>query len=699
MIVAVSLVALLGMGMIVVDVANWWVHKRHLQTQADAAALAGGTLLREGCLSSDVKQQVANYATAGSWTTPGMPSATVLENSQIGVGQSESVLGAFNADGYPGTSAGTTTPSDPCTNALVDVKLTDKNIPYLLPAFGPGVLGRIDAHARYQSKQVSAAAGLLPFAAEDPVPLSVRAVVVDETSGAVLGSVFLTKSAGCQAGFFCNSTSFALPAQSGSAVSGDPVGIRINASGTINSDGTPDVTAASTPAACDTHQQCFDTQSSNGLVQLRAWPDASQHPANTDVAMIHRVQVSAPQGNCLVRGSATGYFADLPAVSPACSSTATVSADVEFGGTGVNYPPVNGTGATTAAVNLSTDGGTTSTAMVYQGAHVWQGTVNIPNEADAPTALSLQAVAHSGKISVKNGQPKDCSLANLPGACSGSFSQVQRIFSAAGSTASRTGLLDSLLVTDNSSPTAPDDTYSLSCGTTCPTHNYTIAVHFHDGLKPDTTTGATPTPVLRSQGNTVSCSGQSNLAADIQGACGWYRAYRFTAVPPLPADSGCPDAATAYPNNSLATNPSECADVRNGNGANPNAVGSALSQRINKPTPTADVTVCNAPNNWSSQPDFPTGDPRLVTLFTIFRWPSSNNGSLPVTGLAEFYVTGWKGNGTSNTDPCGTDAVGLSNGDVVGHFVNADILPAHGVVGNQACDFNSPTPCLAALVE
>ena len=25
-----------------VDIGNWWVHKRHLQTQADAAALAGG---------------------------------------------------------------------------------------------------------------------------------------------------------------------------------------------------------------------------------------------------------------------------------------------------------------------------------------------------------------------------------------------------------------------------------------------------------------------------------------------------------------------------------------------------------------------------------------------------------------------------------------------------------------------------------
>ena len=33
-----------------VDIGNWWVHKRHLQTQVDAAALAGGALLGE-CFS------------------------------------------------------------------------------------------------------------------------------------------------------------------------------------------------------------------------------------------------------------------------------------------------------------------------------------------------------------------------------------------------------------------------------------------------------------------------------------------------------------------------------------------------------------------------------------------------------------------------------------------------------------------------
>ena len=30
-----------------IDIGNWWVHKRHLQLQADAAALAGGGRFNE----------------------------------------------------------------------------------------------------------------------------------------------------------------------------------------------------------------------------------------------------------------------------------------------------------------------------------------------------------------------------------------------------------------------------------------------------------------------------------------------------------------------------------------------------------------------------------------------------------------------------------------------------------------------------
>ena len=43
---AILLPVLFGLGAIVLDIGNWYVHKRHLQTQVDAAALAAATGFR-----------------------------------------------------------------------------------------------------------------------------------------------------------------------------------------------------------------------------------------------------------------------------------------------------------------------------------------------------------------------------------------------------------------------------------------------------------------------------------------------------------------------------------------------------------------------------------------------------------------------------------------------------------------------------
>jgi uncharacterized membrane protein len=41
-----------------VDIGNWWVHKRHLQLQVDAAAFAGGAFLGD-CFSDSVAANTA----------------------------------------------------------------------------------------------------------------------------------------------------------------------------------------------------------------------------------------------------------------------------------------------------------------------------------------------------------------------------------------------------------------------------------------------------------------------------------------------------------------------------------------------------------------------------------------------------------------------------------------------------------------
>ena len=61
--VVVGLPAFVAFGIFVIDVGNWWVHKRHLQTQADAAALAGAREYRfPACSNQDIVEEAVDYS-------------------------------------------------------------------------------------------------------------------------------------------------------------------------------------------------------------------------------------------------------------------------------------------------------------------------------------------------------------------------------------------------------------------------------------------------------------------------------------------------------------------------------------------------------------------------------------------------------------------------------------------------------------
>ena len=60
--VALLFPALLGFGVIAVDVGNWYVHKRELQIQADAAALAGADNFQYPCNDATISSAAQSYA-------------------------------------------------------------------------------------------------------------------------------------------------------------------------------------------------------------------------------------------------------------------------------------------------------------------------------------------------------------------------------------------------------------------------------------------------------------------------------------------------------------------------------------------------------------------------------------------------------------------------------------------------------------
>ena len=69
LITAVALASLILVAAFVVDVANWYVHKRHLQTQADAAAFAGGSAFKlPGCSNTEIYKAAQQYS--GVKSTP-----------------------------------------------------------------------------------------------------------------------------------------------------------------------------------------------------------------------------------------------------------------------------------------------------------------------------------------------------------------------------------------------------------------------------------------------------------------------------------------------------------------------------------------------------------------------------------------------------------------------------------------------------
>ena len=106
-------------------------------------------------------------------------------------------------------------------------------------------------------------------------------------------------------------------------------------------------------------------------------------------------------------------------------------------------------------------------------------------------------------------------------------------------------------------------------------------------------------------------------------------------------------------------------------------------------------TCAEHPNNWSSFPDFPPGDTRVVPMFvTPFgTFEGSGNDVLPVTDFAVFYITGWDGQGPA----CAGDDPVPGNGYVVGHFIKYVVsLPAGGTT---TCNPSALAPCAPMMTD
>ena len=184
---------------VVVAGGNWFAHAKHLQTKADAAALAGGEEWSFPCGAVDSDSRILDEARryAGSHTQangaafpPATPSRRPPFNPQIGDVTGDDIHVVINGNAYWDDDAGSnpadqTSPSGSvCEAKILDVKATEANsfpLASVLPLFPD-----LKRKARLQIEEADGVTGLLPIAVRIPRPLSAVAVFYNEQTGIII---------------------------------------------------------------------------------------------------------------------------------------------------------------------------------------------------------------------------------------------------------------------------------------------------------------------------------------------------------------------------------------------------------------------------------------------------------------------------------------------------------------------------------
>jgi Putative Flp pilus-assembly TadE/G-like len=172
-----------------IDAGNWYLHKRHLQLQADAGVLATVQGFRQvPCSNGAIEQAARQYSGI---------SGNPLYNENAGEPSGFGIHELINSRSYynqPKLIDPSAEEKPPCEANMVDVKLTENNLPWY---FNPlSSVTNINAHARVEIlQQGTAAAGVEPLAVAESAPVAATAYFVDESNkNALLAQSPLTKA-------------------------------------------------------------------------------------------------------------------------------------------------------------------------------------------------------------------------------------------------------------------------------------------------------------------------------------------------------------------------------------------------------------------------------------------------------------------------------------------------------------------------
>ena len=182
--VAVTLPVIVMLASFVIDVGNWYEHKRHLQLQVDSAALAGGGLYAAmPCSNTAISAEARKYA--GPAATGGG-----TYNPQVGNTPAANLHVLINSTDYYNQGGSDNSAGTPCSTGFVDVKATETDAPWFLKVANLVGLGNptINAHARVSLKTETTGGGFLPIALPVSDPKLGQVTFVNEATNAVLAT-------------------------------------------------------------------------------------------------------------------------------------------------------------------------------------------------------------------------------------------------------------------------------------------------------------------------------------------------------------------------------------------------------------------------------------------------------------------------------------------------------------------------------
>jgi Putative Flp pilus-assembly TadE/G-like len=668
---ALWLLVLMLVSVFVVDVGNWYTHKRHLQTQADAAAFAGGDAFAFPCVDSSIEAAARSYGGASTVT----PNSATVYNSQLGGASRDRIHAILNSSKYynenPSQAAAAGGFGDlgsPCSAKFIDVRMTESSLPwyFLAGMFVPA----INAHARVSLLQESTKSGAIPVAVPDPGFAITAAAVefVDEDTGTSLGSAPLTATG--------SRTYSNASAPVGVDMSGRThVGVIIKLSG---------ATPPPSPLTCGQPLVlCFDLTgpagTPPGMLFIHGYPSAGYSTAAGEPT-VKSVTLFTPGG---ASGCANGYFFAI--LSGSCQIG--VQADVTFSDATGNKRSVSATLSDYQSDYSEQHDLNNSTGSTWVSTGNGQGPYfNIPaNEGPVKVTLSWTKKAGSYK-----GNP--CT-ASSP--CSGNWGEFVFQRTLSGSDIYSGPIQAAVLYESGGTPSS--NSFQNDGASTV--HNLYLDLQLQPALGYADSVSSPPVylRVEGSQNQTIDCDPNlPNLRQELDFGC--KPQYTVDKVVGGKFSVDC----TTWPTSNNQWNPPNygqpwpCVSVQTGGAGG--QVGPGIEDRMNRLAGTTCPT-----NHWSSFPNFAQNDPRLIsTVLTPFgTFGGSGNANIPVTGFAEFYITGWAKSGTGSKKPqadCQGDDVPPGADYIVGHFVHyVDTLG--GGTGTDVCDPTILGTCVPVLTQ